>query len=178
LQELFSAKYFVESIQALLNGTALEIEVSKNEPTDKTIIYPDGSRWRPDYDLSIDSATIIRRANDYTWSSKTEYFKDTDPQLCLLLQSFLARMKEDGVEIILFIPPYNPVIVDHYKGNPASAGIWKAEEELLKMARLLDIPVVGNTDGGQLGLTFMDFFDANHLKKEVLIQTLLYQNNP
>ncbi len=167
LKELFSAKYLIRSLKAC--GKTEPFEIVQSVRPDKMMFLPDGSRHLPIPVTNIPSTELSVKATDYFYSSRDEHFTDLDKTQQHLFRQLIGYLENHGCKIIVFIPPYHPETYRLLEQSPQTSGILQVEPYLrtFENDRLL---VIGGTNPGPQDLTANDFYDAVHLKQNIVNQ--------
>ena len=83
--------------------------------------------------------------------------------LCLLLfEQFIDYLQMNGVKIVFFMHPYNPIVYSSLKMNPKYFNLQYSEAYIRKIAKEKTICVLGSFDPSQEGFSGEDFFDGMH----------------
>ena len=85
-----------------------------------------------------------------------------------LFEDFVSYLKLNKVDVILFLPPYNPIAYDLLIENNKYKHILIAEKYLIDFAKLNDVDVKGSYNPHKYNLTNEDFFDGVHGRDQVL----------
>lgn len=81
-----------------------------------------------------------------------------------LFARFLRLLKERGIHVVLFIPPFHPLVVAAYQGREDWALVEQAETTIRAEADRLAIPVVGGSIPAWPQCDETGFFDAIHAR--------------
>ncbi len=91
-------------------------------------------------------------------------FQRLDPGLQALFEGLLDVMRRDGVEVILFLPPYHPVTYELLMQQPRYHIITTAEAYVRQVATSRGLMVIGGYDPRPQGLEEAQFLDGMHPK--------------
>jgi hypothetical protein len=81
--------------------------------------------------------------------------------------SFLDTAREQGSEVVLYFPPYNPAIYDEIHRHPLNK--FDAVESYVRgLGRQRNLRIVGGYDPALTRCTVADFYDGIHPKEEAL----------
>lgn len=165
IKELFSVKYLSRSIT--YHGKFEKFKTAHTADANKMMLLPDGSRRLPDNTTNVSEDKIIKRANEYFYQSKDEYFTQLDKEQCILFEGLINYLTSKNCNIILFIPPYNPVTYGLIVQTPETQGIIQTESYIRKFATA-KCTIIGGTNPVPQNLFCKDFYDGVHLKKATL----------
>ena len=85
-----------------------------------------------------------------------------------MFEDFVSYLKLNKVDVILFLPPYNPIAYDLLIENNKYKHILIAEKYLIDFAKLNDVDLKGSYNPHKYNLTNEDFFDGVHGRDQVL----------
>lgn len=74
----------------------------------------------------------------------------------------LTFLKENGTEVTLVHPPFNPIFWEHVKGGNYFEGLDKLRKVTQDLAARHGLKVIGDFDPGKVGCTSDMFIDAEH----------------
>ena len=79
-------------------------------------------------------------------------------------------MKQDEVEVCLFLAPYHPMVFDYLSTSGDYRIVLEVEDYFRSIAQEKDIPLIGSYDPKALNLSEVDFYDGMHPKTEAIHQ--------
>lgn len=132
----------------------IDIDDSIKE-VDGSIHYPYKSR-NPNYDEVKKTAISYTKGEVY---SLTKYTTLSNREL---FEDFIKYLQSKKVNVILFLPPYNPITYDLLIANEKYKYIQKAEQYLFTHASKQNITVKGSFNPHKYSFTNKDFFDGMH----------------
>ena len=171
VKELFSVKYLFRSI--ISGGKSERFEITHTVDSTKMIFLPDGSRSVPEKNINMDETNVLTDAMNYFYSSSDEHFKEIDEFQCVLFEGMIKMLMSRNCKVILFIPPYHPKTYELMKNSNKSVGIFNAEIYLREFAKENDLKLIGSSDPYLENLSSTDFYDAVHLKPEIVNRFLM-----
>lgn len=74
----------------------------------------------------------------------------------------LAFLKEQGVEVYLAHPPFNPIYWDAVQGSPYMDGIDDIRQMTREWSEKYDMPIIGGFDPAKTGCTSDMYIDGEH----------------
>jgi magnesium chelatase family protein len=80
----------------------------------------------------------------------------------------LTYLKEQGVEVYLAHPPFNPIYYDRIKDSPYFAGLQNIEKITRELAAAHGLKIIGGFDPAKLGCTADMYIDAEHSSPECI----------
>ncbi|WP_159518785.1 hypothetical protein [Sunxiuqinia indica] len=166
MKELFSVRYLVRSLRQ--RRKTENFEICNSIAVNKMMFLPSGVRLLPNDVVNASESEIERRATDYFYSSRDEYFNELLVLQCQLFEDLVNYLKSKKCEVILYIPPYQPETYRLLQQSPQCKGVFKVDDYLLREARNYELKVAGATNPSKLNLSAADFYDGVHLKPEVL----------
>lgn len=94
---------------------------------------------------------------------------DTAPFLKLM-----EYLQSQHIEIIFYLPPYNPMLYDLLLADSKAQYIFRAQDFIKEYAKIHNIPLYGDYNPYKLGAKLEDFLDGVHLKADFM-QSLFLQ---
>ena len=146
----------------ILAGDAHEQPFQVKLP-DGTAVYPlsyrSASREMVD-DWARQEATTFLRMDGYL---------APDRDLCLLFHRFFNYVQAQGVNVILMMVPYNPIVYTYAAERPEIyPGFFLTEPWFTRYAQMYDIPLYGSYNPYVAGTHENDYFDGLHIKPEAI----------
>jgi hypothetical protein len=80
----------------------------------------------------------------------------------------LTFLGQQGVEVILAHPPFNPIYHEHVKGGTYTAGLARIEQLTRDLAAVHGLRIIGSFDPAKVGCTADMYIDAEHGGPECL----------
>ncbi len=165
INKLFSIEYLIENIKFVKNNISnnlkgyyivdtINIDTSIRE-LDGSLQYPYKNR-NPNFEKVKDDAISYANGNVYSLN------KFTKLDNIELFKSFILYLKNNGVNVILYLPPYNPISYDLLSNNKKYIMINEAEKYLFAFSEKYDIKIIGSYNPHKYNLSYKDFFDGMH----------------
>jgi hypothetical protein len=79
-----------------------------------------------------------------------------------LLEAFVRRIRRNGAEVVLYLPPYHPVAYDQMMAQREHLPLPEVERALQGIAARTGSTTIGSFDPRALGFGEDDFFDPSH----------------
>lgn len=105
---------------------------------------------------------VVYRMTDYA---------EIDEESMWKLSALIDYLQEQGVEVILYLPPYSPMMYDYIETEEAFQITLEIEERLHRMASEKQIALYGSYNPERSGLTMADLYDVYHVKTEKMQDT-------
>ena len=159
------------SIKSLLKKDSInspKFYIINTIETDDFIRVDDGSIYYPN--------EIKYKNNDQVKQQAIAFAKATTPYSLgnfeslsniELFEDFVKYLKVNNVDVILFLPPYNPIAYDLLIDSGKYNHILIAEKYLIDFAKLNDIDLRGSYNPHRYNFANEDFFDAVHGRDRV-----------
>lgn len=87
------------------------------------------------------------------------------------LSWLIDYLREAGVEVILYLPPYSPMMYNYIESETAFQITLMVEEKVKNLAREKGIALYGSYDPAGCGLAMTDLYDVYHVKAEKTADT-------
>lgn len=87
------------------------------------------------------------------------------------LSGLIDYLREAGVEVILYLPPYSPVMYNYIESEEAFQITLAVEEKVKSLAAEKGIALYGSYDPAGCGLEMTDLYDVYHVKTEKTADT-------
>ncbi|CAK7072840.1 hypothetical protein [Fusobacterium varium] len=121
-------------------------------------------------DRSLEYSKKYKKENNGNWNTYFGYqisnYRNLDYEKQKIFELFIDYCQNNSIEIIFFLPPYNPKHYDYIKKNRKEEYkiINKVEKYIIEIAKKKNIKLVGKYNDKRLNQ--YDFYDGVHMKKE------------
>ncbi|EKD70116.1 MAG: hypothetical protein ACD_46C00631G0001 [uncultured bacterium] len=126
---------------------------------------PDGTRL-----TSQEEESTSPEQADYAGSVETHQFSPDSVEFSKknkkMFEEFIGYLNQQGIEVIFYLPPYEPAVYAEIQRNSNYKMIKSTEKYFRLTASKYHIKVVGSYNPFVLGLKSEDFIDDIHLKKQ------------
>jgi hypothetical protein len=172
--QLLSLSYFKNSLkklnlthQLIHNSLPLDSIVTRPNTTDLSAFptcylqYPNGTRATAQTDEAVSPTQadfVSLQDLKHPWPTTI----DIDYQD--LFEHFIRYLINQNVQVIFYLPPYEPKAYAEFQKNPAYKIENITEQYFLKLAEQYHLAVIGSYNPTKLHLSSSDFFDYTHLK--------------
>ena len=167
LQQLMSFDYFLASIKSayradrnyyVTNARELDVNIRL---ADGTITYNHEYAHRSPEEVAELAHHQAARVPIYSLGQ----FRELDPEYVKLLEVLIGRLRAEGVEVVIFLPPYHPdmyAAISH-PGSPYQL-VRDVEMYLRRFAGQHNLQVWGSYDPSRTPCGRGDFYDEMHPK--------------
>lgn len=100
---------------------------------------------------------VIYRMTDY---------QEIDVESMAMLTDLIDYLQRQNVEVILYLPPYSPMLYDYIESEEAFRITIDVEERMKNLALEKGIALYGSYDPEGSGLEMTDLYDLYHVKTE------------
>lgn len=175
---LCSVTLFQSSVDYLLEHgpegvKELRFRVREDQEDGNAYLQVDGSLvYSKQYRLA-GADDVIRSASEYNM----DYFFHRDGHISAYSQEVFVKLvqycQQNDIQLDLFMAPMSPALWERVKPQAESYPLlFEMETFAYEMARQYGLNLYGSFDPEQSGLTNDDFYDARHVKYEVLDRVL------
>ncbi|MDE7283341.1 MAG: hypothetical protein K2N85_07150 [Lachnospiraceae bacterium] len=115
--------------------------------------------------------TLTEQAMEENVVYRMTDYEEIDTESMWRLSALIDYLKSQNVEVILYLPPYSPMMYDYIEAEEAFRITLEIEEEMLQMASRKQIALYGSYNPEKSGLTMTDLYDVYHVKTEKMPDT-------
>lgn len=98
-------------------------------------------------------------------------FKEIDEETMELFAVLIDHLQESGVEVMLYLPPYSPMMYNYIESAKQYQITFQIEERIRQLAADRHISLYGSYDPAGCGLEMTDLYDIYHVKTEKMMDT-------
>ena len=98
-------------------------------------------------------------------------FQVIDEQSMALFSALLDYLEDSGVEVMLYLPPYSPMMYNYIESEEQYHITFQVEEKIEGLASDKQIALYGSYDPAGCGLEMTDLYDIYHVKTEKMQDT-------
>ena len=174
LKDLFTISYSWASIQSILAGRDASIVrlVPENTIPREVTMFSDGSR---NFGIDVEETPTlgldtVNRGRQIGLGQifGLEAFDRVDMERVRVFEKWILWMREQGVEVTLFLIPFAPVIYQTITLNPRYRPVIEVEKLLQTFSSSRGIELRGSYNSAAVGCRGADFIDALHAKRACL----------
>ena len=174
-----SLDYFRYNVTLLPEHKRFAVDYTQDWETEQYLKHYDGSIA---YQRSLreveagDVEELTRQSiGEHVVYRMTDY-KGIDEQSMALLGSLIDYLKERGVEVILYLPPYSPMMYNYIESDEQFQITFQVEERIKELASDKQVALYGSYDPAGSGLEMTDLYDIYHVKTEKMMDTFYRVN--
>jgi hypothetical protein len=186
---LLSASYFTESLKKI---SWIHQRMTQPLP-ENDIVYNPGSHALHDFPICYlelpDGSKSTSWSGESLTASQTDAIakkdlreviwpRQLDVKYQKMLDDFVYYLIAQQVEVIFYLPPYEPVAYAAFQREEAYKTVIAAEQYYLNLADKYHLKVIGSYDPAQSGLDSSDFIDYMHLKRKGVKKVFHTLNKP
>ena len=138
------------------------------------IKHYDGSIAYQEELRSVEEETVIamtKQAMDEQVVYRMTDYRMIDADSMELLAGLIDYLKGEGVEVILYLPPYSPMLYDYIESTQHYRITLEVEEAVKTLAAEKGTALYGSFDPAGSGLAMTDLYDVYHVKTEKTMDT-------
>jgi hypothetical protein len=179
LQQLISVSYFQDGLYAFFTSDVhlffkkQEFLMTKQEFNDKDTILPDGSWIFSKKHRDISTAEVRNAIKEDTDEARCIHgFFELNKGLKLKFIDLIRLMQNDGVRLILYLPPYHPYAYDYYMHSDQYKIIQDVENFLRKTSETYGLTLVGSYNPHRISIPDSAFSDEIHLRDDTELKRM------
>jgi len=172
-EEFLSPEYFQQScIYLIQKKRAGKIywatdKLQAEEPikiADGSYVYAEKFREKQVADINSDARIYAIEKPMYSLGR----FNELDKSAMQLLDSFIYYLKKNEIKVLIYLPPYHPIVYEVINTNKAYTMVAESEKWYRFLANKHKIKVFGSYDPKISNLEESDFFDGMHPKNQAV----------
>lgn len=171
--KLLSVKYFQGSIEYFLfSDNNFDYFPTKKEKISSKIKLNDGSLIYDKTYRNVTKKEIERKAKNYINGTlySIEDFSEINDIYLEQFKDLINFYKIKNVEVILYLPPYHPIVYDYIVNNKKYEMVKIVESYLKKFGFENNIQIIGSYNPNIFKLESKDFYDGMHPKEKAIIK--------
>lgn len=171
---LISPSYFQGNITHYLQQTSQPaaplVTTGNLDSISNTVKMSDGSVWYPKSFRTASLEEINAKARlEATTFLRMENYLAPDPSLTQLFEKFIQYAQSKGVNVILLLTPYHPLVYNYAsENNQQFPGFFLSQDWFIQCATKYHLPLYGSYNPFIAQCTDLDFYDGLHIKGEAL----------
>lgn len=169
-----SLNYFRYNVTLLREHRRFAVDYTREWETERYLKHCDGSVA---YERSLREVDV-REVEELTRQSIEEHvvyrmtdYKEIDARSMALFSGLIDYLQGQGVEVILYLPPYSPMMYNYIESEEQYHITYQVEERIKELAAEKDIALYGSYDPAGSGLEMTDLYDIYHIKTEKMQDT-------
>lgn len=132
-------------------------------------LLPDGSIKWSDQHMAIFTPDRARREALAFADLNRNNPPVIDPRGVEAFDRLLTFLADNGTEVTLVHPPFNPIYFEHVKGGTYFSGLDKVRKVTADLAAKHGLKIIGDFDPAKVGCTADQYIDAEHANPSCLV---------
>ena len=173
-EKALSLDYFRYNVTLLPDGKRFAVSYCDEWETEGYLKHCDGSvsyqrELREVNPADVEEMTrqsmeehVVYRMTDY---------EEIDKQHFQYFSWLIEDLQQAGVEVILYLPPYSPMMYNYIESEEAFQITLEVEEKVKNLAEEKGLALYGSYDPAGCGLEMTDLYDVYHVKAEKTADT-------
>lgn len=174
LPKTLSLDYFRYNVTLLPEKKRFAVSYTEDWETDGYLKHADGSvsYQRELREVRAEEVEEMTRQamEEHVVYRMTDYH-EIDEDHFRRLSRLIDYLQEAGVEVILYLPPYSPMMYNYIESEEAFQITMDVEEKVKDLAERKEIALYGSYDPAGCGLKMTDLYDVYHVKAEKTADT-------
>ena len=172
--KLFSLDYFRYNVTCLPQRRRFLVDYTDEWETEGYLKHYDGSiayqRELREVDLTQVEELTNASMEEHVVYRMTDYH-EIDGQSMGLLEALTVYLQGRGVEVMLYLPPYSPMMYNYIESEEQFQITFQVEEQVRQMTARTGAALYGSNDPAGCGLEMTDLYDIYHVKTEKMPDT-------
>lgn len=176
-----SLDYFRYNVTLLPERKRFQVSYTDDWETERYLKHYDGSIAYQRELREGDTATV----EELTRQSMEEHvvyritdYQEIDYGHWKQFERLVTWLQAQGVEVILYLPPYSPMMYNYIESEEAFQITLEVEARVQELAQERQIARYGSYDPAGCGLEMTDLYDIYHVKTEKMMDTFYPVNLP
>lgn len=167
--KLLSLDYFRYNITCLPDGKRFEVSYTEEWETELYTKHYDGS---VSYQAELRAVNVedVIAMTEQAMEEQVVYrmtdYREIDAESMEMFTVLIDYLQSRGVEVILYLPPYSPMLYDYIESAEAFQITFEIEEQMKGLASVKQAALYGSYDPEGSGLAMTDLYDVYHVKAE------------
>lgn len=173
-KKTLSLDYFRYNVTLLPEGKRFAVSYTEDWETDGYLKHSDGSVSYQRELREVNPADVeemTRQAMEEHVVYRMTDYEEIDKQHFQYFSWLIEDLQQAGVEVILYLPPYSPMMYNYIESEEAFQIALEVEEEVKNLAVRKKIALYGSYDPAGCGLAMTDLYDVYHVKAEKTADT-------
>lgn len=169
-----SLDYFRYNVTLLPENKRFMVNYTKDWEAEQYLKHYDGSIA---YEKSLREVDVSE-VEELTRQSVEEHvvyrmtdFEEIDEQSMTMFSALIEYLQDSGVEVILYLPPYSPMMYNYIESEEQYHITFQVEERIKELASDKQTALYGSYDPAGCGLEMTDLYDIYHVKTEKMPDT-------
>lgn len=176
-----SLDYFRYNVTLLRPHKRFAVAYTQDWEAEQYLKHYDGSiayqKSLRDVDVSEVEALTRQSMEEHVVYRMTDYAA-IDEAGMTLLSGLIGYLQAQGVEVMLYLPPYSPMMYNYIESEEQFHITFQVEEKIRQMAADQGVALYGSYDPAGCGLEMTDLYDIYHVKTEKMPDTFYPVSTP
>lgn len=169
-----SLDYFRYNVTLLPERKRFQVSYTNDWESERYLKHYDGSiayqRQLREGDVATVEELTRQSMEEHVVYRLTDY-KEIDYGHWERFEKLIAWLQEEGVEVILYLPPYSPMMYNYIESEEAFQIALEVEEKVQELAKERQIALYGSYDPAGCDLDMTDLYDIYHVKTDKMMDT-------
>lgn len=176
-----SLDYFRYNVTLLPSHKRFAVTYTPDWETEQYLKHYDGSiayqKSLRDVDVSEVEELTRQSMEEHVVYRLTDY-DAMDEESVALFEGLIDYLQAQGVEVMLYLPPYSPMMYNYIESEEQFHITFQVEEKIRQMAADRGVALYGSYDPAGCGLEMTDLYDIYHVKTEKMPDTFYPVSTP
>ena len=172
--KILSLDYFRYNVTLLPEKKRFAVSYTEDWETEDYLKHADGSVSYQRELREVNPAEVkemTRQAMEEHVVYRMTDYHEIDEEHFWRFSALIDHLQEAGVEVILYLPPYSPMMYNYIESEEAFRIALEVEEKVKNLAAEKGIALYGSYDPAGCGLEMTDLYDVYHVKTEKTADT-------
>ncbi|MDE6882597.1 MAG: hypothetical protein K2P48_05715 [Lachnospiraceae bacterium] len=172
--KLLSLDYFRYNVTLLPEHKRFTVTYTQDWETEQYLKHYDGSiaYQRSLREVAVkDVEELTRQSMEEQVVYRMTDYHEIDERSMELFAALTAYLQGRGVEVMLYLPPYSPMMYDYMESAGQYQIVFQVEERIRQIACEKQAALYGSYDPAGSGLEMTDLYDIYHVKTEKMMDT-------
>ena len=169
-----SLDYFRYNVTLLPERKRFMVAYTRDWETEQYLKHCDGSiaYQRELREVSAeDVEELTRQAIEEQVVYRMTDYREIDERSMELFDALIGWLQGRGVEVMLYLPPYSPMMYNYIESAQQYQITFQVEERIRQIASERQAALYGSYDPAGSGLKMTDLYDLYHIKTEKMMDT-------
>lgn len=169
-----SLDYFRYNVTLLPEHKRFQVTYTTDWETEQYLKHYDGSIAYQRSLREVDAADVealTRQSMEEGVVYRMTDYHEIDERSMGLFAALIVYLEESGVEVMLYLPPYSPMMYNYIESEEQYRIAFQVEERIRQIAEDTHTALYGSYDPAGCGLEMKDLYDLYHVKTEKMMDT-------
>lgn len=169
-----SLDYFRYNVTLLPEHKCFAVDYTKDWEAEQYLKHYDGSIAYERSLREVDAGEVeelTRQSIEEHVVYRMTDFQEIDEQSMELFSALIDYLQDCGVEVMLYLPPYSPMMYNYIESEEQYHITFEVEERIKELASDKQVALYGSYDPADCELEMTDLYDIYHVKTEKMQDT-------